>query len=142
MLRKKVEKLDGNIDWETPENEVQTQTPVEIEFESENKTDYFHLFLEQLILIKSANNYIEVIYKKEGSINKKLIRNTMKSTENLLKKYKDMIRCHRSCIVNKNYIKKVSRSSDGLILNLFDYPQEIPVSRQYVIRVKEALRSA
>lgn len=142
LVKKKVEELETVIASGILETEDESRVTSEIEFESENKTDYFHLFLEQLILIRSANNYIEVIYKQNDAIHKKLIRNTMKSTERLLKKYKEMIRCHRSCIVNKNYIKKVSRSSDGLSLNLFDYPQEIPVSRQYVIRVKEALKSA
>ncbi|WP_297085677.1 LytTR family DNA-binding domain-containing protein [uncultured Draconibacterium sp.] len=139
LLKKKVQQL------ETANNESNATEPVEvpaeIEFESENKTEYFTLFLEQVILIKSANNYIEVIYKQNEEVKKKLIRNTMKSTESLLKNYPEIIRCHRSCMVNKNYIKKVSRGTDGLNLSLFDYPQEIPVSRQYVIKLKEALKS-
>ncbi|WP_347839484.1 LytTR family DNA-binding domain-containing protein [uncultured Draconibacterium sp.] len=139
LLKKKVQQL------ETANNEPNATEPVEvpaeIEFESENKTEYFTLFLEQVILIKSANNYIEVIYKQNEEVKKKLIRNTMKSTESLLKNYPEIIRCHRSCMVNKNYIKKVSRGTDGLNLSLFDYPQEIPVSRQYVIKLKEALKS-
>ncbi|WP_319500120.1 LytTR family transcriptional regulator DNA-binding domain-containing protein [uncultured Draconibacterium sp.] len=140
LLKKKVQKLEL-----TPEEVIKnesTETPAEIEFESENKTEYFTLFLEQLILIKSANNYIEVIYKQNDEMKKKLIRNTMKTTENLLKKYPEIIRCHRSCMVNKNYIKKVSRGSDGLELNLFDYPQVIHVSRQYVLQLKEALKAS
>ncbi|WP_372652696.1 LytTR family transcriptional regulator DNA-binding domain-containing protein [Draconibacterium sp.] len=140
LLKKKVQKLEL-----TPEEVIKnesTETPAEIEFESENKTEYFTLFLEQLILIKSANNYIEVIYKHNDEIKKKLIRNTMKTTEKLLQKYPEVIRCHRSCMVNKNYIKKVSRGSDGLELNLFDYPQVIHVSRQYVLQLKEALKTS
>lgn len=140
LLKKKVQRLETSPQDTTPNEPV--EIPKEIEFESENKTEYFTLFLEQLILIKSANNYIEIIYKQNDEIRKKLIRSTMKSTENLLQKYPEIIRCHRSCMVNKNYIKKVSRGSDGLTLNLFDYPQEIPVSRQYVLRLKESLKTA
>lgn len=140
LLKKKVQKLEFNSEETGPNEPV--EVPQEIEFESENKTEYFTLFLEQLILIKSANNYIEVIYKNNDGIKKKLIRNTMKTTEHLLSKYPEIIRCHRSCMVNKNYIKKVSRGSDGLVLNLFDYPQEIHVSRQYVLRLKEALKTS
>jgi DNA-binding LytR/AlgR family response regulator len=140
LLKKKVQKMELNP--EESSTNAPVEIPKEIEFESENKTEYFTLFLEQLILIKSANNYIEVIYKHNDEIKKKLIRNTMKTTENLLQKYPEIIRCHRSCMVNKNYIKKVSRGSDGLVLNLFDYPQEIHVSRQYVLRLKEALKAS
>ncbi len=120
----------------------QLEKDVEIEFVSENKSEYFQIFLEQIMLIKSASNYIEVIYKNADKISRRLIRNTIKNTEELFSKYPSLIRCHRSCIVNKNYIQKLQKDSDGLKLILFDYPQEIHVSRQYVLKVKEALKHA
>jgi DNA-binding LytR/AlgR family response regulator len=119
----------------TPEENLQ------VEFESENKSESFSIFLNQIILIKSANNYIEIFYLNEKKISKKLIRNTLKNTEELLLKFSTIIRCHRSCLVNKNYIKRVIRGTDGLKLTLFDYPQDIHVSRQYVLKVKEALKT-
>lgn len=115
---------------------------VKIEFESENKSEYFQLFLNQIMLIKSANNYIEVIYNKDDKVSKKLIRNTLKNTEILFAKHTAMVRCHRSCMVNKNYIQKATKGNDGLVLNLVDYPSEIHVSRQYVLKVKEALKTS
>jgi len=140
-LKKQVREFKGGDSKKSADSkETQPEENPEIEFESENKSEYFHLFLNQIILIKSANNYIEVIYKKDDKINKKLIRYTLKNTEILFSKYAAMIRCHRSCIVNKNYIKKVTKGSDGLKLSLFDYPQDIHVSRQYILKVKEALR--
>jgi len=140
MLRQLVAKLSaGNFSHE--EEETMESSPTEIEFESENKSDYFHLFTEQLILIKSASNYVEIIYKQNEKVHKKLIRNTMSNTEKLVDSYPQLIRCHRSCIVNKNYIQKFERGRDGLILHLFDYAQEIPVSRQYTLKVREALKS-
>jgi hypothetical protein len=115
---------------------------VEIEFVSENKSDYFQIFLEQVMLIKSASNYIEVIYKSADKISRRLIRNTLKNTDELFSKYPSLIRCHRSCIVNKNFIQKLQKGNNGLKLILFDYPQEIHVSRQYALKVKEALKQA
>lgn len=123
------------------EEPVSEEKDTLIEFESENKSEYFHLLLNQLILIKSANNYIEVFYKQNEKVNHRLIRNTMKNTEQLFSKYPSLIRCHRSCIVNKNYIEKISKDENGLKLKLFDYQQIIHVSRQYVLTVKEALKS-
>ncbi len=115
---------------------------VEIEFVSENQSDYFQVFLEQIMLIKSANNYIEVIYKSADKVSRRLIRNTIKNTEEHFSKYPSLVRCHRSCIVNKNYIQKLLKRSDGLKLVLFDYPQEIHVSRQYALKIKEAMKPA
>jgi len=122
------------------DDDILFEENVEVEFESENKSEYFKLYLNQIILIKSANNYIEVIFQEEEKISKKLIRNTLKNTEILFSKYTEIIRCHRSCMVNKNHIQKVSKGNDGLILSLINYPQEIHVSRQYALKVKEALK--
>lgn len=113
---------------------------IEIDFESENKSEYFRLFLNQIILIKSANNYIEVIYIQEQQVSHRLIRNTLKNTEQHFSKYPSLIRCHRSYIVNKNFIQNITKGTDGLILHLLEYPNEIHVSRQYVLTVKEALK--
>ena len=65
----------------------------------------------------------------------------MKNAEKLFSAYPSLIRCHRSCIVNKNYIEKVTRDEAGLKLTMFDYPQIVHVSRQYVLSVKEALKT-
>ncbi len=140
FLKKQVIELKDGTSNNNPE--ILPPEKVEIEFESENKSEYFHLFLEQIILIKSANNYIEVIYKQDEKVNKKLIRNTLKNTEELFTKFPTMVRCHRSCMVNKSYIQKVAKGSDGLKLSLYDYPHEIHVSRQYALKVKEALKTS
>ena len=111
-----------------------------INFESENKSEHLYLFPEQIILIKAANNYIEIIYKQNEKVSRRLIRTTLKKSEEILAKHPILIRCHRSYIVNKNCIQNIIKSTDGFKLVLFDYPQEINVSRQYVLKVKEALK--
>ncbi len=140
LLRNQIENLAAQLSKDDDLDD-DAELPAEIEFESENKTEYFTVFAEQIIIIKSANNYVEVIYKQDDKVQKKLIRNTLKNTEKFLSKHKAMVRCHRSCIVNKNYIQKVGKGSNGLVLTLFDYAQQIHVSRQYTLKVKEALKS-
>jgi DNA-binding LytR/AlgR family response regulator len=110
-----------------------------IEFESENQSERFFLFPEQIILIKSAGNYIEIIYKLKEKVSRRMVRNTLANAEQLLSKYPFLIRCHRSSVVNINCIRKVDKTSEGLKLNLFDYSRPVSVSRQYVLKVKEAL---
>ncbi len=139
FLKKQVQVLETEtIEYK---DEIPAEENVRIEFESENKTEYFNLLLNQIILIKAANNYIEVIYLKEEKVRKKLIRNTLKNTEILFSKYPSMIRCHRSCIVNKIHIQKITKGNEGLMLTLSNYPQNIHVSRQYILSVKEALKT-
>lgn len=110
-----------------------------IEFESENQSERFFLFPEQIILIKSAGNYIEIIYKQNEKVSRRLIRNTLANAEQLLAKFPFLIRCHRSSVVNTNNIQNISKTSEGLKLDLIDYSRPVNVSRQYVLKVKEAL---
>ena len=110
-----------------------------IEFKTDSRTNQFTLLPEQIILINAASNYIEIIYKKNEKPSRQLIRTSLKNTEKLLSKYPFLIRCHRSCIVNKNHIQKIIKSPEGLKLVLQDYPHEINISRKYILKVKEAL---
>lgn len=81
----------------------------------------------QILFIKSLGNYIE-IHEKMG---RKLIRKTLKEVEELLPE-DYFIKTHRSYVVNKEYIEKVSASS--IVLS----GVKIPVSRSF----KEAVRQA
>lgn len=138
LLKIQVENLKST---EPERVEIKVPATTEIEFESENKTDYFKLLPEQIVLIRSASNYIEVHYLEAEELHKKLIRNTLKSTEETLSAYPEMIRCHRSFIVNKYHIKSLKRDADGLVLHLHHFPSEIHVSRQYALNVKQAVKA-
>lgn len=134
-LRELIQQNQSSFLKETAENEALNG----IEFESDNQSEQFFLFPEQIILIKSAGNYIEIIYKQNEKVSRRMIRNTLAYAEQLLAKYAFLIRCHRSALVNINCIQKVNKTSEGLKLDLFDYSHAVSVSRQYVLKLKEAL---
>lgn len=121
------------------EKPTEAEVVTGIEFESENQSERFFLFPEQIILIKSAGNYVEIIYKQNEKVSRRMIRNTLANAEQLLAKFPFLIRCHRSTVVNINCIQKVNKTSEGLKLDLFDYSRAVNVSRQYALKVKEAL---
>lgn len=131
--------LNQDSDFSPPEAEKGSDDL--IEFESENQGEYFTLFPVQIIVVRAASNYVEIIYKDKDKVARQLIRNTMKKTEKQLSNIPFLLRCHRSCIVNSNYIQKVLKSQEGLKLKLYDYPREIKVSRQYVLSVRNALEN-
>lgn len=122
--------------------EDESETTQIIEFESENQEENFQLFPEQIILIRAASNYVEIVYKQKEKVSRRLIRNTLKNTEKQISKYPFLLRCHRSCIVNLNSIQKIHKKADGMKLELFDYPREVKVSRQYILKIKEALKAS
>jgi hypothetical protein len=111
----------------------------EVEFYSESRSEKFRLKIGNLILIQSADNYIEIMYKENDGIQKTLVRNTLKNIEEQLRKYNSIIRCHRTFIVNINHVSKFIGNYQGYRLKLTDIDTEVPVSRQYLLKVKEAL---
>lgn len=111
-----------------------------IEFVSDYKSENLMLPISDIIVIRSANNYVEIIYKEGFEFRKTLIRNTLKNIEQRIRMYSNFIRCHRICIVNTYYIDNLNKSSNNYFLTLREYPEKIPVSRQYLLKIKENFR--
>lgn len=108
-----------------------------IEFISENNTENLNFLVADVAFIKSADNYVEIVYKEGESFKKKLIRNTLKNIEQQIKPYSNFIRCHRICIVNTHHIEKLNRDFNNHWLTIKGFNEQIPVSRQYLLKVKE-----
>lgn len=126
-IQKQVEKLEENYLNQT------------IEFVSEYGSETISLVITDILLVKSADNYVEIIFKESGEHKKKLIRNTLKNVENQLRPYSNFLRCHRTCIVNTHHIEKLNRKYTSQWIKMQDYNEQIPVSRQYLLKLKEAL---
>ena len=138
FLRKRLYSLmNQNKNAEISGNDIAGDTG--IEFISNDGSERFLLFPEQIILIKSADNYIEIIFKQNDKVNRRLLRSTLKKAEFTVAKFSFLIRCHRSFIVNTNCIHTVHKTDVGLKLELTDYSHMVNVSRQYILKIKEAL---
>lgn len=109
-----------------------------IDFVSENSSEVLNLIIADVAFIKSADNYVEIVYKEDDNFKKKLIRNTLKNIEQQIKQYSNFIRCHRICIVNMHYIEKLNSSYNKHWLTIKGFSEQIPVSRQYLLKLKEA----
>jgi hypothetical protein len=140
-LRHQIHQLHENLTFVRSQLSKFEKEPgaVNIELFSENKADKIMLRSADLVLVRSADNYTEIVYKENEQFKKKLIRNTLRNIEDMLGYYPGFIRCHRTCIVNKDYIERQVRNYSGQKIILKGYDTEIPVSRQYQLLVKEAL---
>lgn len=110
-----------------------------IEFVSENNTEYMKLLIADVVFIRSADNYVEIVYKEGEIFRKKLIRNTLKNIELQIKAYSNFIRCHRICIVNTHFVEKLIRNYNTHSLSIKGFHEQIPVSRQYLLKLKESV---
>lgn len=108
-------------------------------FTSDNSTENLRLPSSEIVFIKSADNYVEVAYRENDTLKKQLLRNTLKRIEEQLKPYPQFIRCHRICIVNALYIEKLDNENQNYWIKVKGYSEKLPVSRQYLIKVKESM---
>lgn len=108
-------------------------------FTPQSGTDKLKLKLDDLVLLRSAENYVEFHFIEGGSMQKKLLRTTLIKVEEQLTPYPSFIRCHRNSIANFNFVKKLRRSADGFRLELEEYSDDVAVSRQYLLQVKRVL---
>ncbi len=110
-----------------------------IELISENESDNIRILVSEVVFIKSADNYVEVGFLEGGEFKKKMIRNTLKNLETQLKEFNNFVRTHRSSIVNMQYIDKLNKNFNTYWLTLDETKETIPVSRQYIMAVKDLL---
>ncbi|RIH64489.1 LytTR family transcriptional regulator [Mariniphaga sediminis] len=110
-----------------------------IELDSENESDNIRLQVSEIIFVKSADNYVEVGFRDNEVFRKKMVRNTLKNIEKQLKEFNNFVRTHRSSIVNIQYIDKLNKNFNTYWLTLVDTKEIIPVSRQYLMTVKDLL---
>jgi hypothetical protein len=96
---------------------------------SVNKKKMLSLRSDQLILIESNGNYINVYYENRNLIKRDIIRNTLKNIEYITTNSSNFIKCHKSYIVNLNKLKKVNGNAQGYKVELEAIDFEIPVSR-------------
>ena len=74
-------------------------------------------------------------------MNREIIRNTLKKTEDVIEKYSNFVRCHKSYIVNLSKLKKVTGNAQGykLIFEQLDF--KIPVSRNLSKQILTKIQS-
>jgi len=80
----------------------------------------------------AVGNYIDMCSFDENTLKKVTYRVSLSSFEIQLKESSNLIRCHRSCLVNLNKVKNISGNAQGLKLELINQSEIISVSRKYI----------
>ncbi|WP_299259567.1 LytTR family DNA-binding domain-containing protein [uncultured Aquimarina sp.] len=97
------------------------------------KKESFVVVLANVIYVKSEDNYVNIYYKEEQKVKKKVIRNTLSS---ILDQLESMIRVHRSYIINPRYISSLEGNAQNGKVRLENIEEVIPVSKTYFDVVK------
>ncbi len=95
----------------------------------DSENDSLELNLDDLIFIQASDNYCTVHYLEANKLSTQLIRTTLKSIETQLGDFPELKRCHRSFMVNRQKISKISGNARAYYIHFFVSDQTIPVSR-------------
>ena len=110
-----------------------------IHFISDYQKDSLAIKASTLLLIRSANNYIEIFWKEGDAVRNQMVRCSMITAEGIVKEFKFIFKCHRSFIVNINYIERFEGNSQGYKLYFDSVNFAIPVSKTSVDKLKELI---
>lgn len=105
---------------------------------SENKKEKLIFNINDLVYITSEGNYASFFIMKNAELKEKILRVTLAKISEDLKEYTTIIRCHKSYIVNINYINDILGNARGYLLKSDIITFEIPVSRSFS---KQSLKS-
>ena len=100
-------------------------------FKSENQKEQLTIPLKNLLYLESQDNYVAIYHLTNNSISKTLMRNTLKNIDQE-NHHPELVRCHRSYIINLVHLQKAHGNRNKLDLHLDHINEQIPVSRQYI----------
>lgn len=113
-----------------------------IDFYDERETLRLSVMKSKVIYVEAADNYVYIFYKKQSGVTRFMLRNRLKAMEKYLADV-DIVRCHRSYMVNLEYVSVIRREPGGIYLEL-SIPEvpDIPLSQTYRDKVDAWFRTA
>lgn len=88
--------------------------------------------LNNVMYIISDDNYVDIHLDSNGKRRKLVFRSSLKNIESqIVNPLSPIYRCHRRHLINIEYFKIKSNTSRNTTIQLMNYGDEIPVSKQY-----------
>ena len=102
-----------------------------ITVESEKTRGRLSFSMDDFIAVEAQGNYCMFYIMRKNVVTRKLLHTTMKALETQFSVYPQVIRCHKSFLINIHQISRVSGNSRGYLLHFTGDIDPIPVSRGY-----------
>ena len=99
------------------------------------------LQVSHLLYIEAVGNYVKVNHLRDGQLHTDMLRATMKQTEEALKGYPMIVRCHRAFLVNLGQVEQIISHSGSTQLLIKHCRESLPVSRSNMSQVKTAINN-
>ncbi len=129
--REKSEKIAKEINEINTKNKFNNNLENVVQISSEETKESYSINVNDIIYITAEGNYACVFLKNKDKINELIIRTTLSKINKQLNKNKNIIRCHKSYIINAKYINRISGNARGYQLHSERITFSIPVSRKF-----------
>ncbi|MCG8411891.1 MAG: LytTR family transcriptional regulator, partial [Bacteroidales bacterium] len=110
-----------------------------VHFKSDYVKDNLSVKVSLLLLIRAANNYIEVFWHENGITKSQMIRTSLRKAEELLKDHRFIFKCHRSYMINVNFIDKIEGNIRGYKLFFENLDFTVPVSKNFAHKLQQLI---
>jgi len=110
-----------------------------VHFKSDYTKDSLSIKVSLVLFIRAANNYIEIFWKENDIIKSQMVRTSLKKAEEILAEFKFIFKCHRSFMINVNFIDKIEGGIQGYKLYFDKIDFTIPVSKNFAYKLKELI---
>lgn len=111
-----------------------------INFRDENDKIKLSVHQKDLLYLESADNYVMIFYILDDGVGRDMIRTSLKKIHTEVEAH-NIIRCHRSFMVNMQNVIFARKSGRNYELKLRHIDQYIPVSRNFAPQFKALLES-
>ena len=111
-------------------SENKIQNSVLLKLIAENEKDSVELAVDSLYFIESSDNYSTIYFENQGKLQKELLRSSLTRLVSQISS-ENIVRCHRSFIVNLDKVEKVTGNAQGYKLHLKSPELLVPVARKY-----------
>ena len=120
------------------DNTTEEQKDITITLHDTNvRGNDLELPINNLLYVEAQKNNVQVCYLRDDKPTTVELHTTLSAVVDELKAYDNIFQCHRSFVVNVNNITQAKGNSNGYQLRLSNSHTTIPVSRQYVPRLKD-----
>lgn len=122
-----------------PKQLQKPKTSTSIRIETPIATEEFEISLQGFRFAKVEGNYLEIICHDEPKNLTLLKRMTLKEFQEQLRDFPQVLKVHRSYLINLQAIDAISGNAQGYTLRLQDCPEaKIPVSRSHLNHFNQA----
>lgn len=138
LLRYILSKNSNKTNIDTKSKDFGNIDKVYIELKGENVTDIVIVEQNNLLFVKSVDNYVQIYYHEDGIIQNRILRCTL---ARILEQASFLWQPHRSYLINPKQDFVLNGNSQKASLSLSGLTDRIPVARSAYSKVKIRLQS-